>query len=205
MNIGIIGAGNIGSSLARLLSNAGYPVMISNSRGPESLQDLVHELGNGVQAGTAEDAAHFGEVVIEAIPFKHIRSLPVSALTGKILVTAANYYPNRDGEIDLNGKTHSELVAEVVPEARVIKAFNTIYYVHLQTQGDTSKPLAERRAIFMAGNDAEAKTVVRSLIEAIGFGAVDTGTLANSSVQQPGADIYNQDLTVDEVQGKFAS
>ncbi|MEM6428050.1 MAG: NAD(P)-binding domain-containing protein [Deinococcota bacterium] len=203
MDIGIIGAGNIGSSLARLFAQAGYPVMISNSRGPETLQDLVAELGRGVQAGSVEDAAHFGEVVIEAIPFKHVRSLPVGALTGKILVTAANYYPNRDGQIDLNGKTHSELVAQVVSEARVVKAFNTIYYVHLQTQGDTSKPLAERRAIFMAGDDTDAKTVVRGLIQTIGFGAVDTGSLANSAVQQPGAAIYNQDLTVGEVQQQF--
>ncbi|MEM7736350.1 MAG: NAD(P)-binding domain-containing protein [Deinococcota bacterium] len=203
MNIGIIGAGNIGSSLAHLCAEAGYPVMISNSRGPETLQDLISEVGNGVQAGTAEDAASFGEVVIEAIPFKHVQSLPAGELVGKILVTAANYYPNRDGEIDLNGKTHSELVVDVVPEARVVKAFNTIYYVHLQTQGDTSKPLAERRAIFMAGDDAEAKTVVRDLIEAVGFGAVDTGSLANSMVQQPGTDIYNQDLTVGEIQKHF--
>ena len=88
-------------------------------------------------------------------------------------------------------------------EARVVKAFNTIYYVHLQTQGDTSKPLAERRAIFMAGDDTDAKTVVRGLIQTIGFGAVDTGSLANSAVQQPGAAIYNQDLTVGEVQQQF--
>ena len=203
MKIGIIGAGNIGSTLAELFAKAGYDVMVSNSRSPETLQGLVDELGDKVQAGTAEDAAAFGEVVIEAIPFGHYRDLPAAQVGNKIFVTASNYYPERDGKIELGDKSESELVAEHVGEARVVKAFNTIYYKHLQTQGDMAKALEDRRVIFIAGDDAEAKETVSNLIEAIGFGAVDTGSLHHSKMQQPGTDIYTKDITVKEARTRL--
>ncbi|MCU0494414.1 MAG: hypothetical protein MUD01_22730, partial [Chloroflexaceae bacterium] len=139
-----------------------------------------------------------GEVVIEAIPFGRYRDLPAAQLAGKIVVTASNYYPQRDGVIDLDRLAQSELVAQHLPGARVVKAFNTIWYQHLQTQGDRGKPLDERRVIFLAGDDAEAKAVIAGLIEEIGFGPLDIGSLHESARQEPGSPIYNKDMTVAE-------
>jgi predicted dinucleotide-binding enzyme len=198
MSIGIIGAGNIGGTLAELFARAGHRVAISNSRGPETLAATATELGPNVTAMRAEDAATFGEVVLEAIPFGRYRELPSDALAGKIVVSASNYYPERDGEIDLQGGTQTELVARHLSSSRVVKAFNTIFWQHLRDQGDTGRPRYERRAIFIAGDDAEAKRVVAGLIEELGFTAVDTGTLAGSAVQEPGSAIYNKELTAAE-------
>jgi 8-hydroxy-5-deazaflavin:NADPH oxidoreductase len=201
MNIGIIGSGHIGGTAARLFIDAGHDVAISNSRGPQTLRETVAELGPRAQAMTAEDAACFGEVVLVAIPLKDYRSLPVDALRGKIVIDAMNYYPNRDGhdaQLDSGARTSSELVAAHVAAARVVKAFNTIWFEHLRTQGRKDKPVDERRVIFVSGDDAEAKRTVMRLIEEIGFGPYDLGTLRDSSAQQPGAEIYNRDMTVAE-------
>lgn len=204
MNIGIIGAGHIGATLAGLLSQAGHHVLISNSRGPETLTDLVQQLGPNVRAATVQEAASGSEIVIDATPFKAYRDLPRAALAGKILVTASNYYAQRDGQIDLDGKTESELIAAYLPETRMVKAFNTIYWEHLRDQGSLSKPVAERRAIFLAGDDQAAKRVVADLIETIGFGPVDTGSLHEGSQKQaPGAPMYNNVITVAEAEAQL--
>ena len=210
MKLGIIGAGNIGATLAGLFAQAGHEVALSNSRGPETLQDVVEDLNKSaegeVQAMTTEDAAAFGDVVIEAIPFGHYRDLPKGELAGKTLISASNYYPGRDGEMDLEDHTQTGLVASYLSDTTVVKAFNTIYWEHLRDQGDTSKPIGERRVIFLAGNDeAAAKQEVADLIEEIGFGPFDTGSLSKSGVQEPGADIYNNDMTVAEAREKLAS
>ena len=206
MKLGIIGAGNIGATLAGLFAKAGHEVALSNSRGPETLQDLVADLNQNaegeVRAMAAEDAAAFGDVVVEAIPFGHYQELPKEALEGKTLVSASNYYPGRDGEMDLGGHTQTELVASYLSSTTVVKAFNTIYWEHLRDQGDTSKPVDERRVIFLAGDDEAAKREVANLIEEIGFGPYDTGSLSESAVQEPGADIYNRDLTVAEARAR---
>lgn len=198
MKIGIIGAGHIGATAAKLFARAGHEVALSNSRGPETLADTVREIGEGAVAMTAEDAAAFGEVVLEAVPFGKYQELPAAALTDKVVISASNYYPERDGEIDFHILTQTELVAAHLEGSHVVKAFNTIYWEHLRDQGDVAKPLDERRAIFIAGDSAEAKAVVRGLIAEIGFTAVDTGVLAESSVQEPGAVVYNRDLTARE-------
>ena len=202
MKIGILGAGHIGKALARLLAEAGHEVGISNSRGPDSvvegtqtLRELAHEIGHGVKAFTNEDAARFGELVIETIPFGRYMDMPAVQVEGKIVIDTANYYPERDGQIDLGGLSESAFIARHLPRARVVKAFNTISAQHLETLGDVGKPLDDRRAIFIAGDDAEAKAMVTKLIEEIGFAAVDTGSLEDSRVQQPGTPIYGPDLT----------
>ena len=200
MNIGIIGAGRIGATLARLFSEAGHPVAISNSRGPESLADVIRELDPNIKAMTVADAALFGDVVVEAIPFGRYQSLPVEQLAGKILISAANYYPRRDGQIELGGRAHSELIAEHLPTTKVVKAFNTIWYQHLGSQGNTALPIGERRVIFIAGDDSKAKEIVAELITEIGFGPLDIGSLAESKAQEPGTRIYNVDMTVNEAQ-----
>lgn len=203
MKIGMIGAGMIGATLAKLFGEAGHAVAISNSRGPATLAGIVSDLGRNVQAASVAEAASFGELVVEAIPFGHYRSLPVEELAGKILISAANYYPGRDGQIELNGRAQSELIAEHLPTTSVVKAFNTIWYRHLATQGNPDLPLGLRRAIFLAGDDAEAKKVAADLITQIGFGPVDTGSLAESKIQEPGTAIYNVDLTVDQALAKL--
>lgn len=204
MNIGIIGAGHIGATLARLFAAAGHDVAISNSRGPETLADLASDLGPKVQAMTVEAAATFGDVVVEAIPFGRYQALPVEQLAGKILISASNYYPQRDGEIALGGRAQTALVAQHLSNTRVVKAFNTIWYQHLADQGDTARPIEERRVIFVAGDDREAKVVVSGLIEEIGFGPLETGSLHGSTVQEPGARIYNVDMTVKEARALLA-
>jgi predicted dinucleotide-binding enzyme len=199
MNIGIIGAGHIGGTAARLFIDAGHEIAISNSRGPETLRELVAELGPKARAVTPEEAARFGEVVLLAVPLKDYTTLP--DLGGKIAIDAMNYYPNRDGhvaELDSGARASSELVAGHLEGARVVKAFNTIWFEHLKRQGDTNKPLDQRRVIPISGDDAEAKQVVSRLIEEIGFGPLDMGTLHDSSAQQPETAIYNRDVTVAE-------
>lgn len=196
MNIGLIGAGNIGATAARLFLDAGHTVALSNSRGPETLGDLANELGSGAQALPVDEAAAFGDVAMEAIPYGHVASLPAEALAGRILISASNYYPQRDGDIDLGGRTQTERVAALLPDTRVVKAFNTIYWEHLRDQGDPSRPIEERRVIPLAGDDAEAKSVVADLTQQMGFAPLDLGSLhAGGRHMEPGQPIYNQTLT----------
>ncbi len=202
MKIGIIGAGNIGATAAKLFVEAGHQVAIANSRGADTLQSLVQTLGDGATATTIQEAATFGEVVLVAIPFGKYQTLPTSELQGKIVIDANNYYPGRDGsiaELDREETTSSELLATHLRGARVVKGFNTIWYEHLRTQGNIELPLEVRRVIFIAGDDPEAKATVVRLIEAIGFAAVDTGTLHEGGKrQQPDAPVYNKTLTIAE-------
>jgi hypothetical protein len=204
MKIGIIGAGNIGGTAARLFIEAGHQVALSNSRGPETLADLVRDLGEQAQAMTIEDTAAFGEVVLVAVPLKAYSALPAAALGGKIVIDANNYYPGRDGQIaaiDRGETTSSELLQQHLSGARVVKAFNSIWYEHLRTQGDTALPRGQRRALFISGDDADAKAVVAGLIEQIGFAAVDMGTLREGGPrQQPDSVVYNKTLTAAEAE-----
>ncbi len=196
MKIGIIGAGMIGATAARIFAQVGHQVAISNSRGPASLSSLVQEAGSEVSAATIDEAASFGEVVLLAIPLKAYASLPAASLNGKIVIDAMNYYAERDGEIDLSNHASSELVAQHLPGSRVVKAFNTIYFKNLATQGKPTEPAETRLAIFISGDDVEAKAIVASLIDQIGFTAIDMGNLREGSRQQePGSPIYAQSLT----------
>jgi 8-hydroxy-5-deazaflavin:NADPH oxidoreductase len=180
MRIGLIGAGNIGSTLARLAVSNGHDVMISNSRGPETLAGLVSHLGERATAGTAARAAEFGDVVVVTIPLKNYRRVPPAELANKIVIDTNNYYPKRDGqipELDSGAVTTSELLAAHLPESRVVKAFNNIYYADLAAQGQPAGTPG-RRALPIAADDAEAKKVVAGLIEEFGFDAIDAGGLA---------------------------
>jgi predicted dinucleotide-binding enzyme len=209
MKIGIIGAGNIGANAAKLFVEAGHDVAIANSRGAETLTDLVAELGERAQAVSAEEAAKFGEIVFVSIPFGKYKELPADALSGKIVIDSNNYYPDRDGnfpELDEDKTSSSEMLAAHLAGARIVKGFNTIWFEHLKTQGNKDLPPDERRAIFIAGDDAEAKEIVTKLIEDIGFGAVDTGDLIDGGLaQQPGSAIYNRNLTRGEAYAILSS
>ena len=209
MKIGIIGAGNIGSNAARLFVNAGHEVAISNSRGPETLDDLVEELGDNATASTVQNAIDFGDIVFVSIPLGKFTELPTNGWDGKIVIDSNNYYPDRDGRIaalDAGESTSSELLQNHLPGARIVKGFNTIWFEHLRTKGDTSLPLHDRRAIFIAGDDSQAKEVVAKLIEEIGFAAVDSGFLHEGGKgQQPDSPIYNKELTGSEAARALAA
>lgn len=209
MKIGIIGAGNIGGNAAKLFVEAGHEVVIANSRGAKTLQDFVSELGERAQAASVEEAAQFGDIVLVSIPFGKYETLPAEDLAGKIVIDSNNYYPERDGkfaELDDDKTTSSEMLAAHLKGARVVKGFNTIWFEHLKTQGDKKMPLDERRAIFIAGDDEEAKKTVAGLIEDIGFAAIDTGGLADGGLsQQPNSAIYNRNLTAREAQAFLGS
>lgn len=201
MKIGIIGAGHIGANAARLFVKAGHQVAICNSRGPESLDPLIEELGDNATAQLVDDVISFGDVIFISVPFGKYTELPVNGFDGKIVIDSNNYYPERDGafpEIDEGKTTSSEMLERHLGGARLVKGFNTIWYEHLKSQGDTELPLEGRRAIFIAGDDSGAKEVVAKLIEEIGFAAVDTGFLKDGGrLQQPGSPIYNQELTAE--------
>lgn len=195
MKIGIIGSGMIGETAARLFVKAGHEVAITNSRGPESLKELVRELGPKARATSVEDAAAFGEVVLLAVPLKAYGSLPRAQLSGKIVIDAMNYYPQRDGQLDFKGQGSSQFVAQNLPGARIVKAFNTMYFVPLGKEGKPGAPAEDRLVLFVAGDDAGSKQTVSSLIDQIGFTPVDTGTLATGGKrQEPGTAIYNRPM-----------
>lgn len=199
MKIGVIGTGNIGGTAAKLFVEAGHDVAISNSRGPETLRDLVSQLGPKARAVSVKEAIQFGDIVFISIPFGKYKQLPTSGFEGKVVVDSNNYYPDRDGhfaELDQDKTTSSELLAQHLGNARVVKAFNTIWFEHLKTQGNKKLSVEERRAIFLSGDDPAAKKTVATLIEDIGFAAVDTGSLQEGGKkQQPNSPIYNKTLT----------
>lgn len=194
MDIGIIGAGNIGATTARLFAGAGHRVALSNSRGPETLRGLVSEIGENARAVTVDEAAGFGEVVLLSVPWsRREEGLPSAGLlVDKIVVDAMNPYTPDFRIEDLGDDTSSEDIARRLPGARIVKAFNTMYYERLRDEGDTGAPAEDRLALFLAGDDAEAKAVVSRLIEEIGFAPVDTGSLRDGGrKQQPGSPVYN--------------
>jgi 8-hydroxy-5-deazaflavin:NADPH oxidoreductase len=177
--IGLIGAGHIGSQVARLAVKSGYDVVISNSRGPETLAPLVAELGAHARAGTADDAARAGDIVVVTVPLKAYRSVPVEPLAGKVVIDTNNYYPQRDGriaELDNETTTTSELLQAHLPGSKVVKAFNHIYAAELTTHG-LPAGTPNRRALVIAGDDAEAKRTVTHLLDQFGFDTVDAGPL----------------------------
>ena len=199
--IGFIGSGNIGSTLARLAVHGGHQVVMSNSRGPETLADLVAELGSAAEAGTPWDAAERGDVVVVTVPLKSYEAVPAEPLRGKVVIDTNNYSPQRDGRIpalDDGATTSSELLQDHLAGARVVKVFNTIYYVDLAEQGQPAGT-AGRRALPLAGDDPEAKAAVAGLVEEFGFDVVDAGGLAEGRRFQPDSPVYNVRLDATEL------
>jgi predicted dinucleotide-binding enzyme len=180
--IGLIGSGNIGGAIARAATQAVYDVVLSNSRGPETLQELVAEIGPRARAATAAEAAEAGDLVVVTIPLKNYRRVPVEPLRGKTVIDTNNYYVERDGhiaELDDESTTVSELLQAHLPESHVVKAFNNIHAPWILT---LARPAghAERRALLVAADDAGARAEVDALVEAVGFDAYDAGPLADS-------------------------
>ena len=205
--IGLIGAGHIGSQLARLAVANGYDVVISNSRGPETLTSLVAELGPRARAGTAVEAAKAGDIVVVTVPLKNYRAVPVEPLAGKIVIDTNNYYPQRDGhirELDEESTTTSELLQAHLPTSKVVKAFNHIYAAELTTHGQPAGT-KNRRALVIAGNDQGAKAVVRDLIDRFGFDTVDAGPLKEGWRIQRDTPGYGPRRTAEELRKDLAA
>src|SRR5579862_2185711 len=190
--VGIIGSGMIGGTVARLSVAAGHHVVLSNSRGPETLTELVAELGPLARAATAEQAAEAGDLVLVSIPVKAFGEVPVKPLAGKPVLDTGNYYPQRDGhieELDTGALTSSGLLQRYLPDAYVVKVFNNIFFKHLRY---LARPhgAEDRSALPIAGDDQAAKQAVTAFLDSIGYDAVDTGSLAESWRQEPGTPVY---------------
>jgi hypothetical protein len=206
MVIAFIGSGNIGGTVARLAVDAGHSVVLSNSRGPETLAGLVAELGPNARAATAQEAASAGDIVVVSIPFWAYTKVPVEPLAGKIVIDTNNYYHERDGhypDIDEGRNTDSGALADHLGKARVVKAFNTIPHTQLGEQGLPAGNPA-RRALPIAGDDAEAKRVVTELQDSFGFDTVDAGPLAEGWRFQRDKPGYNRRLTAGELREALA-
>lgn len=178
MKIGIIGAGFVGRAIGKLATQAGHQVMLSNSRGPQTL--FSQRYGIGTAVGTVDEAAAFGDIVVVAIPLSTYRAVPVAPLAGKIVIDANNYYPDRDGrtaELDRNEATTSELLARHLPTSRIVKAFNAVTMSDLEKDGRRAGSPG-RRALPLAGDDTEGKAIAAALYDAFGFDAVDAGALS---------------------------
>ncbi|MBY3988344.1 NAD(P)-binding domain-containing protein [Rhodococcus fascians] len=201
MKIGIIGSGLIGGTLVRRLTALGHEVRFSNSRDPETLAELASE--TGATAVWAADAAQDADLVILSIPQKNVPDLAAgiagSRKPGAPIIETNNYYPQqRDGLIeDIEGGTpESVWVSQQLGEP-VIKAFNGIWYKHLLEKG-VPAGTDKRIALPIAGDDAESKKLVFSVIDELGFDPVDAGSLAESWRQQPGTPVYGKDFHVDD-------
>ncbi len=205
--IGLIGAGHIGSQLARLAVKSGYNVVISNSRGPATLADLVAELGPHARAATPEEAAQAGDIVVVTIPLKNLRDVPVAPLAGKIVIDTLNYYPQRDdhiADLDHEKTTTSEMVQQHLPGSHVVKAFNHIYAAELTMHGQPAGS-PNRRALAIAGNDPAAKKAVAALLDQFGFDTVDMGPLSESWRIQRDTPGYGPRRTADELRKDLAA
>jgi len=189
---GIIGSGMIGGTVARLSVAAGHRVVLSNSRGPETLDELVAELGPLAAAATAEQAAEAGGLVLVSVPVKAFGDIPAKPLAGKPVMDTGNYYPQRDGhlaELDTGALTSSGLLQRYLPDAQVVKVFNNIFFRHLAS---LARPhgATDRSALPIAGDSAQAKAAVTAFLDSIGYDAVDAGSLADSWRQEPGTPPY---------------
>ncbi len=187
--IGIIGSGYIGSAIARLAVAVDYQVLIANSRGPESLTDLIDELGPLARASDTRAAAEFGDILVLAVPLGAYPKLPIDALAGKTVLSTGNYYPHRDGRIeqlDTLDSATAEYEQQLLPGSLITKAFNNILFHHIPNLVNSNP----RTALPVAGDDDEAKSVVSKLVHTLGFDAVDAGTLAESWRFEPESGAY---------------
>ncbi|WP_062992399.1 NADPH-dependent F420 reductase [Nocardia anaemiae] len=190
--LGLIGSGMVGSSIARLAISAGLDVVLSNSRGPETLADLVAELGGRARAATPAETARAADLVVLAIPLMAFQKLPAAALAGKTVLDTANYYPERDGhltELDTGASTSSALIQRHLADSHVVKAFNTItphQLLSLARPADAT----DRSALPIAGDNASAKAEATYLLNLLGYDAVDIGPLTDSWRTEPNTPAY---------------
>ena len=183
-SFGIIGAGNIGQTVAGHLVRAGYSVILSNSKGPDSLKDTVAALGTGASAGTARDAAS-AEIVLLALPWSELSTLThLTDWTGKTVIDATNHFITFAPDFkvaDIGDRASSEVVSDFLPGANIVKAFNTLYFKILALD---PKEGNGKRVIFISGNDSSSKKEVSEVIDSLGFAVIDLGNLSGGSKLQ---------------------
>lgn len=205
--IGFVGSGNIGSSIARAAIARGDEVVLSNSRGPETLAGLIAELGEHARAATPAEAAAAGDLVVVTVPFHAVNDLPVEPFAGKIVMDTNNYYPQRDGvsdEIESGAITVSGVLQRHLVDAHVVKAFNHIQALQIiGTASPSGTP--GRRALAIAGDDEHAKRAVADFIDGIGFDVVDVGPLSESWRIDAGTPGYGPELTAAELEAALAA
>ena len=185
----------------------GYDVVISNSRGPETLSDLVAELGSKARAATVVEASRAGDIVVVTIPLKNYRTVPVEPLAGKIVIDTNNYYPQRDGhipELDNESTTTAELLQQHLPASKIVKAFNHIYAAELTTHGQPAGT-KNRRGLVIAGDDQDAKATVTKLLDQFGFDTVDAGPLKEGWRIQRDTPGYGPRRTAEELRRDLAA
>jgi predicted dinucleotide-binding enzyme len=202
MRIGIIGAGNIGSTVGKLWIDAGHDVRFA-SRHPDDLEPLVAKLGPHASAGTPADAAKFGEVVMITVPLKAVPELARelgSSLAGKVVLDTNNGYPKRDGDIGDDAKRHpggsSAWAAARFPGARWVKAFNSVYY---KTLGNEAHRKGDQVGIPLAGDDKDAVEKAAQLVRDAGFDPVPMGVLARGRDFEPDTPLYNTGMSGPEL------
>ena len=202
MKIGIIGSGNIGGNIGKNWAKAGHEVMFS-SRHPEELKEMAK--GIGAKVGTTEEAAEFGDVILLAIPYGKVPDVAeqLGSLDNKILIDAGNPYPNRDGEmaqkvIDDESQTATGYIASLFPQAKTVKAFNSVLYKVFAEQA--FKEGDERVAVQICSDEPEAKETVKQLIEDMGFAPQDLGDLSQGVLFEPNAPLYNQNLKINDAE-----
>ncbi|GAB33303.1 NADPH-dependent F420 reductase [Gordonia otitidis] len=202
-DLGIIGAGHIGTAVARVATAAGYTVTLGSRRGPDGLRALADELS--ATPGTPEDAAREGELVLVAVPFSAIADLPRDALAGKILIDATNYVPWRDGTIDALERDRvatSAYVQDLYPDSRVVKAFNHIVWSDIPNDARPAG-VADRRGIAIAGDHTESIATVEALVDRLGFEPVNIGPLDQSWRIQIGSPGWITNYSADELVAKI--
>ncbi|CAN5120984.1 NAD(P)-binding domain-containing protein [soil metagenome] len=190
--VGFIGAGNLGTALARLAVRAGHGVVLSNSRDPGTLSETAAKLGPLASTATSDDAAAAGEIVVISVPLAAFATLPAAALAGKTIIDTCNYGPERDGqiaELDDGSLTSSELLQRYVPDAWLVKAFNNISAQHLLSLAHPAEG-GNRAYLPMAGDSASAKAAVSEFIRSVGFGVIDAGSLGDGWRQATGTPVW---------------
>ena len=205
--IGIIGAGNIGSNVARAAIAADHTAVLSNSRGPQTLTDLLADLGPGASAASPAEAAAAGDMALIAIPLNAIDTIPAEPLVGKVVMDANNYYPQRDGrieELDSNSTTTSEMLQALLPGSHVVKVFNNINAKDIPAQG-TAPGTPDRRALPIAGNDPGAKHAVMEFLGSVGYDTVDMGDLSESWRSERDTPVYGRPTTAEELREMLAN
>jgi len=206
--VSIIGAGRLGTTLARLSLQAGYSVLITNSRGPETLGLQLSVLLPGAVASTPEEIAQKSNLIILAIPLRQYKTLAPGLFEGKIVIDAMNYWAPVEGHVEEfagDDFSSSKFIQHYFTGARVVKSLNHIAYNELESDSQPNAPLAERRAILMASDDASAKNVVARLITAIGFAPVDAGPLARGTQFAPDTQLFNTRFSANDISAILGS
>ncbi|GAA5202767.1 NADPH-dependent F420 reductase [Microbacterium jejuense] len=204
--IGIIGAGHIGSALARAFSELGYDVVIANSRGPETLTDVVAGLGPKVTAASAADAAAAADIAVVTVPLKALKDVPVEPLAGKFVIDTNNYYFERDGHIealDRGETTTSQLVQDHLPTSKVVKGFNQILASDINTTG-LPAGTADRRALGTASDHDDAVELITGIYDALGYDTVSAGPLSESWRLERDRPAYVTRQNADELRANLA-